>query len=333
MVTAGASYLSQNGRRLHFGLGNATVADKVIVAWNGLMIDAMARAGAALNESKYTAAAAKAADFIRRNLHREDGRLLHTWRHGTAKLDAYLAHRADRERALLAALERGLTSESDLLDAANRMAGFVLLAVVMRPAGGWLSDRIGPVRVLAAPVLLPFDADGEIDWRSLAAGVEPTGAAGARPAWLGGGRSGPHLRWAGKDVQHDFVGDDRGIDAHDRVPADRSGADDDFPGRLFTWWQPEPLADLLVGAGFTMSGADEGVRVASGNGPHPRVATAGTHPAVIQLDPAVRVKSLQPPAQVLDRCENRPVHLAPTQRPCRAGESTAGLDHPGPVDK
>ncbi|MCP2248033.1 MFS transporter, NNP family, nitrate/nitrite transporter [Lentzea aerocolonigenes] len=35
-------------------------------------------------------------------------------------------------------------------DAANRMAGFVLLAVVMRPLGGWLSDRFGPVRVLTA---------------------------------------------------------------------------------------------------------------------------------------------------------------------------------------
>jgi MFS transporter, NNP family, nitrate/nitrite transporter len=34
-------------------------------------------------------------------------------------------------------------------DAANRMAGFVLLAVAMRPMGGWLSDRMGPVRVLA----------------------------------------------------------------------------------------------------------------------------------------------------------------------------------------
>ena len=33
-------------------------------------------------------------------------------------------------------------------DAANRMAGFVLLAVIMRPTGGWLSDRVGPVRVL-----------------------------------------------------------------------------------------------------------------------------------------------------------------------------------------
>jgi NNP family nitrate/nitrite transporter-like MFS transporter len=35
-------------------------------------------------------------------------------------------------------------------DAANRMAGFVLLAVVARPFGGWLSDRVDPARVLAA---------------------------------------------------------------------------------------------------------------------------------------------------------------------------------------
>jgi len=35
-----------------------------------------------------------------------------------------------------------------LSDAANKMAGFVLLAVVMRPIGGWLSDRVDPARVL-----------------------------------------------------------------------------------------------------------------------------------------------------------------------------------------
>src|SRR5687767_5222082 len=34
-------------------------------------------------------------------------------------------------------------------DAANRMAGFVVVAVVMRPVGGWLSDRVGAIRVLA----------------------------------------------------------------------------------------------------------------------------------------------------------------------------------------
>jgi MFS transporter, NNP family, nitrate/nitrite transporter len=35
-------------------------------------------------------------------------------------------------------------------DAANRMAGFVVVAVVMRPVGGWLSDRLGPIPVLVA---------------------------------------------------------------------------------------------------------------------------------------------------------------------------------------
>lgn len=34
-------------------------------------------------------------------------------------------------------------------DAANRMAGFVVVAVIMRPVGGWLSDRFGPVPILS----------------------------------------------------------------------------------------------------------------------------------------------------------------------------------------
>jgi len=34
-------------------------------------------------------------------------------------------------------------------DASNRMAGFVLLAVLMRPVGGWLSDRVRAASVLS----------------------------------------------------------------------------------------------------------------------------------------------------------------------------------------
>ncbi|TDC68580.1 NarK/NasA family nitrate transporter [Actinomadura sp. GC306] len=39
-------------------------------------------------------------------------------------------------------------------DASNRMAGFVLLAVLMRPIGGWLSDRVGAVRVMVAAMVV-----------------------------------------------------------------------------------------------------------------------------------------------------------------------------------
>jgi uncharacterized protein YyaL (SSP411 family) len=64
--------------------------DKVIVAWNGLMIDALSLLGAAMKKPKYLDAARKAADFLWANLRREDGHLLHTWRHGKAKLAGYL---------------------------------------------------------------------------------------------------------------------------------------------------------------------------------------------------------------------------------------------------
>jgi uncharacterized protein YyaL (SSP411 family) len=64
--------------------------DKVLVSWNGLMIDSIARAAAVFGEPRYLMAAERAADFILGNMRREDGRLLHTWRRGVADLDAYL---------------------------------------------------------------------------------------------------------------------------------------------------------------------------------------------------------------------------------------------------
>ncbi|HEY4311301.1 MAG TPA: thioredoxin domain-containing protein [Pirellulales bacterium] len=64
--------------------------DKVLVNWNGLMIGAMALAGSALNEPAYVAAAAKAADFVLTRMRQADGRLLHTYRNGQARFDAYL---------------------------------------------------------------------------------------------------------------------------------------------------------------------------------------------------------------------------------------------------
>lgn len=67
--------------------------DKVLTAWNGLMIAALARAGLALAEPRYLEAAERAVGFIRTNLKTEEGRLLARWREGEAahpgKLDDY----------------------------------------------------------------------------------------------------------------------------------------------------------------------------------------------------------------------------------------------------
>lgn len=53
--------------------------DKILTAWNGLMISAFARAGAAFSEPRYLEAAGRAAEFLRTHL-MADGRLLRTWR-------------------------------------------------------------------------------------------------------------------------------------------------------------------------------------------------------------------------------------------------------------
>ncbi|MFD5285417.1 MFS transporter [Streptomyces rubrogriseus] len=71
-------------------------------------------------------------------------------------------------------------------DAANRMAGFVLLAVAMRPVGGWLSDRIGPVRVVSGTLVVVLAASLV---QSSAPALTPVGTAAflALAAALGAG--------------------------------------------------------------------------------------------------------------------------------------------------
>ena len=63
---------------------------KVLASWNGLMIAAMAEAGVALGEERCLAAASAAADFILEHMRTDDGRLLHSYKDGRARFNAYL---------------------------------------------------------------------------------------------------------------------------------------------------------------------------------------------------------------------------------------------------
>ncbi|HET7114606.1 MAG TPA: thioredoxin domain-containing protein, partial [Pyrinomonadaceae bacterium] len=63
--------------------------EKIITAWNGLMLASFAEAGVILHRADYTAAARRNADFILSNL-RRDGLLLRTYKAGVAKFNAYL---------------------------------------------------------------------------------------------------------------------------------------------------------------------------------------------------------------------------------------------------
>ncbi len=76
--------------------------DKVLTSWNGLMISALARAGAALNESRYTRAARRAVDFlITRMWDATSKTLLRRYRRGDAAIPGFLDDYAFLTRGLL----------------------------------------------------------------------------------------------------------------------------------------------------------------------------------------------------------------------------------------
>jgi len=80
--------------------------DKVLTSWNGLMLAAFAEAGLALDRLDYVDAARTNADFLRRTMRRDSGRLLRTWKAGSdAKYNAYLEDYAYVADGLLALYE------------------------------------------------------------------------------------------------------------------------------------------------------------------------------------------------------------------------------------
>jgi uncharacterized protein YyaL (SSP411 family) len=76
--------------------------DKMLTAWNGLMLTSMAEAGAVLGRQDYVQAAVRAADFVLTHLRDENGRLLRSYKDGQSKFDAYLEDHAYLADGLLA---------------------------------------------------------------------------------------------------------------------------------------------------------------------------------------------------------------------------------------
>jgi uncharacterized protein YyaL (SSP411 family) len=64
--------------------------DKVLTDWNGFMIAALAKAGAALGEPSYVEAARRAAAFVLDTMADSGGRLLHRYREGEAAIPGHL---------------------------------------------------------------------------------------------------------------------------------------------------------------------------------------------------------------------------------------------------
>lgn len=78
--------------------------DKVITAWNGLMIYAFAEAGRTFDHSDYLQAAEKAAEFIQENLYK-NGVIMRRWRENEARFDGCLDDYAFLIQGLLSLFE------------------------------------------------------------------------------------------------------------------------------------------------------------------------------------------------------------------------------------
>ena len=98
--------------------------DKILTAWNGMMIGAMAEGARVLGDSRYLEAAEEAADFLLRTMKRSDGGLYRTYRTGKAHLDACLEDYACLAEGLLDLYEAG--AHEGYLDEAIRLTERIL---------------------------------------------------------------------------------------------------------------------------------------------------------------------------------------------------------------
>ncbi|HTY56256.1 MAG TPA: thioredoxin domain-containing protein [Candidatus Binataceae bacterium] len=108
--------------------------EKILAAWNGLMISAFAEGYRALGETRYLETARRAADFVMTKLW--DGRSLRrSYKDGAARFNAYLEDYAVVANALIDLYEASL--EPEYLANARELADMILDRFLDRDSGGF----------------------------------------------------------------------------------------------------------------------------------------------------------------------------------------------------
>jgi len=98
--------------------------DKVLAAWNGLTLSALAEAGAALGRADYITAAEALAAFLLDQMAAPDGRLRRVWHGDAARLDGYLEDQATAVQGLVSLYQ--VTFEPRWIAAARRLMALSL---------------------------------------------------------------------------------------------------------------------------------------------------------------------------------------------------------------
>ncbi len=128
----------EHGRRELFAVREQRVKpardEKILTAWNGLMLASFAEAAAILERDDYLNIARRNAEFVLDNL-RRDGLLLRTYKDGQAKLNAYLDDYAFYADGLLALYEA--SGEVRWLEEAQTLADIMVREFWDEQAGGF----------------------------------------------------------------------------------------------------------------------------------------------------------------------------------------------------
>jgi uncharacterized protein YyaL (SSP411 family) len=128
--------------------------DKILTAWNGLMIAAYADAHRVLKEERYRRSAENAASFVLEKLRTREGRLLRTYRAGSAKLPAYIEDYAFLAFGLLRLHEA--TGEPRWAREAQSLVDRMIADFEDKEEGGFFFTATGHEKLLAR-AKDPFD--------------------------------------------------------------------------------------------------------------------------------------------------------------------------------
>ncbi len=123
--------------------------DKVLAAWNGLAVSALAEAGRVFGEPRYVDAAGRAADFVLANLRDPSGRLLRSWREGRAGRPGYADDHALMAEACLTLYET--TLELRWFEAARPLADDLLRLFWDRERGGFFQTGSDAEQLVVRP--------------------------------------------------------------------------------------------------------------------------------------------------------------------------------------
>jgi len=124
--------------------------EKILAEWNGLMIEALAEAGAVLDRPDYLDAARRAASFVLEHMAHhavpEGIRLVRSFRDGQAHLNAYLEDYAALALGLLRLYEA--TFELRWLEAASQLARAMLASFLDAQGGGFFQTGADHERLI-----------------------------------------------------------------------------------------------------------------------------------------------------------------------------------------